>query len=190
MTPQLHRTAMPLGSTRKLAIVLEHSSVDELSRHEHYDHCQERFNQNVTATLPVTDSRVSLRARDGNSSLLRIETSPDKVGFVTTTTTSSIAEGEGSSHSAAVASTSSNGLQAEGEGIATPPVTTSSSSKSNGTSSTSDTTKLDPQSVDNAMIQLQPNANSRFMPNIDTLTTDKGTWATSSLNALKSLRGK
>ena len=54
-------------------------------------------NQNVTATLPVTDSRVSLRARDGNSSLLRIETSPDKVGFVTTTTTSSIAEGEGSS---------------------------------------------------------------------------------------------
>ncbi len=46
-------------------------------------------NQNVTATLPVSDRRVSLRARDGNNSLLRIQAAPSEIGFTVVASSSS-----------------------------------------------------------------------------------------------------
>ena len=53
-------------------------------------------NQNVQATLPVSDSKVVMRGKEGNSSLFRIQATPSELNFTPVTTTSSqTASGEG-----------------------------------------------------------------------------------------------
>ncbi len=46
-------------------------------------------NQNVQATLPVSDSKVVLRGTEGNSSLFRIQAAPSELNFTPATTTTS-----------------------------------------------------------------------------------------------------
>jgi hypothetical protein len=53
-------------------------------------------NQQREATLPLTDSRVQVRAQEGNASLVRIGGTPDQV-FSTTTSGTNAASGEGES---------------------------------------------------------------------------------------------
>lgn len=54
-------------------------------------------NQNVQATLPVTDARVAMRGKEGNSTLYRIQAAPSELTFtpVTSTSSASTASGEG-----------------------------------------------------------------------------------------------
>jgi hypothetical protein len=54
-------------------------------------------NQNVQATLPVTDSKVAMRGKEGNSTLYRIQAAPTELTFtpVTSTSSTSTASGEG-----------------------------------------------------------------------------------------------
>ena len=54
-------------------------------------------NQNVQATLPVSDPRVVMRGTEGNASLFRIQAAPSELTFtpVTSTASSSTAVGEG-----------------------------------------------------------------------------------------------
>ncbi len=55
-------------------------------------------NQNVQATLPVSDPKVVLRGKEGNSTLYRIQATPTELSFTPATTTSSTAgSGEGES---------------------------------------------------------------------------------------------
>ena len=55
-------------------------------------------NQNVQATLPVSDSKVVLRGQEGNSSLFRIQATPAQLNFTPVATTSSTTgSGEGES---------------------------------------------------------------------------------------------
>jgi large repetitive protein len=57
--------------------------------------------QSVQATLPVTDSRVDVRGKEGNSTLYRIQATPSEIGFTPVTSSSStssssiVASGEG-----------------------------------------------------------------------------------------------
>ncbi len=52
-------------------------------------------NQNVQATLPVSDSKVVLRGKEGNSSLFRIQAAPSELNFTPATTTTSTTTGSG-----------------------------------------------------------------------------------------------
>ena len=54
-------------------------------------------NQNVQATLPVSDSKVVMRGKEGDSSLFRIQAAPSELNFtpVTTTTSTTTGSGEG-----------------------------------------------------------------------------------------------
>ena len=54
-------------------------------------------NQNVQATLPVSDPRVVMRGREGNASLFRIQANPSELSFTPATTTASTGSGEGES---------------------------------------------------------------------------------------------
>ena len=54
-------------------------------------------NQNVQATLPVSDPKVVMRGKEGNASLYRIQAAPSELTFtpVTSTASNSTASGEG-----------------------------------------------------------------------------------------------
>ena len=55
-------------------------------------------NQNVQATLPVSDSKVVVRGKEGSSTLFRIQATPAQLNFTPVTTTSSLTgSGEGES---------------------------------------------------------------------------------------------
>jgi large repetitive protein len=56
--------------------------------------------QNVQATLPVSDSRVVMRGKEGNSSLFRIQANPSELTFAPATTTASTTTGSGEGESA------------------------------------------------------------------------------------------
>ena len=80
-------------------------------------------NQNVQATLPVSDPKVVMRGKEGDASLFRIQAHPSELTFTPSTSTPSLST---SSPSTSAASTTNNtGASGEGEqGTAAPPVTT------------------------------------------------------------------
>ena len=63
--------------------------------------------QNVQATLPVSDSKVVMRGKEGNSSLFRIQAHPSELNFTPVTTPASTTTGSGEGESIAAQSTSS-----------------------------------------------------------------------------------
>jgi hypothetical protein len=80
-------------------------------------------NQNVQATLPVSDPKVVMRGKEGDASLFRIQAHPSELTFTPSTSTPSLST---SSPSTSANSTTNNtGASGEGEqGTAAPPVTT------------------------------------------------------------------
>jgi hypothetical protein len=52
-------------------------------------------NQNVQATLPVSDPKVVMRGKEGNASLYRIQAAPSDLTFTPVTSTSSTTTGSG-----------------------------------------------------------------------------------------------
>ena len=73
-------------------------------------------NQNVQATLPVSDPKVVMRGKEGDASLFRIQAHPSELTFTPSTSSPS---------TSANSTTNNTGTSGEGEqGTAAPPVTT------------------------------------------------------------------
>ena len=66
--------------------------------------------QNVQATLPVSDPRVVLRGKEGNSSLFRIQAHPSELTFTPVTTTASTTTGSGEGESISARSSKSSSV--------------------------------------------------------------------------------
>ena len=64
-------------------------------------------NVNVQATLPVSDSKVVMRGKEGSSSLFRIQAHPSELTFTPVTTTASTTTGSGEGESASTAQSAS-----------------------------------------------------------------------------------
>ncbi len=135
-------------------------------------------NQNVRATLPMTDAKVMVLASEGDHRLIRVTGAPESLGFTVVSGTTGSGEGEGSAAARRSTSTSAfsslGGLKAEGE--ATPEITSpnatlspsqalrsllgSSTQANNGSTST----------LVNATSHLLPGAVDSALSEIDTLT--------------------
>ena len=78
-------------------------------------------NQNVQATLPVSDPKVVMRGKEGDASLFRIQAHPSQLTFTPSTSTASLST---FATNTTDSTTDNTGASGEGEqGTAAPPVT-------------------------------------------------------------------
>lgn len=141
-------------------------------------------NQNVRATLPVTDSRVSLRGKEGTASLFRIQAAPNEVGFSAVTTTAS------------TNSTTTASGEGEGEGpstpvntVATPLATTNTSNVASAASSSNSTSSKTSNVSQSSASNVVATSNSSSSNNATSSSSMTSTTAATNASSLSTVWG-